>query len=210
MLTPAASLSLAAVLALASAAPGVPAAVQNAGITTEQWKKLARGEVVSHLEAGREKPPLSRGSGAFIVALPWTKAFDRIGQVENLPEYSSCLKTLQLLMRATHDGQTSIKTRETHQSLWIRAQYTLDYVEDLDAREIRWSLDPKAQNDVAQMTGAWRFIELDAEHTLVTYRLAATSGRALPPVIEDYFTGVMLPTFLNGVRDYVTAEKTKP
>jgi hypothetical protein len=199
---------MAAVLVLslarsATAADDVPEPARSAGYVGDDWSKLARGKVITRMASSHGNPPVSEGTGAFVVAMPWRHAFDQIGRIEDTPKYSSCLKAMEILMRAQRVGRTDVKARETHKTLWMTARYTLDYQEDLDRREIRWQLDPAAQNDVARMSGSWRFIPLDTNRTLVTYRLAGSSGRALPAVIEDFFAARMLPGFLEGVREQV-------
>ncbi len=183
-----------------AAAP--PEAVSKEGFSAAQWESLAAGEIVSLVRPSVGKPPETYAAGAVVIGVPWQHAFEQISRVEEMPEYSSCLKAMQVLMRVTREGSTSIKTRETHKSLWITARYTLDYQADLERREIRWQLDPGANNDVTRMSGVWRFIPLN-QRTLVTYRMVGSSGRALPPKLEDYFASLMLPGFLKGVRKHV-------
>ena len=180
-----------------------PEAARSAGYGGDQWQKLSKGRVVTRMASSQGNPPLSEGNGAFVIAVPWRHAFDQIGRIEDAPKYSSCLKAMEILMRAHRDGRTDVKARETHKTLWMSARYTLDYQQDPDRREIRWQLDPGAQNDVARMSGSWRFIPLDENRTLVTYRLVGSSGRALPAAIEDFFAARMLPGFLKGVRAQV-------
>jgi hypothetical protein len=189
--------------ARAWAADTMPDAVRREGVPPDDWKKLAAGEIVARITPAQGQPPQSFAAGAVIIAVPWQHAFEQIGRVEQQAEYSSCLKAMEVLMRASRNGTEIIKTRETHKSLWMTAHYSLDYVEDPERREIRWQLDPGAKNDVARMSGAWRFIPLDDERTLVTYRVLGSSGRALPHEIEDYFAKMMLPGFLKSVRKHV-------
>lgn len=185
-----------------ASAAAMPEAVSKEGFSVAQWETLAAGELVSLVRPSAGKSPETYAAGAVVIGVPWQHAFEQISRVEEMPEYSSCLKAMQVLMRVKREGGTSIKTRETHQSLWITAHYTLDYQADLERKEIRWQLDPGANNDVTRMSGVWRFIPLD-QRTLVTYRVVGSSGRALPAKLEDYFASLMLPGFLKGVRKHV-------
>ena len=200
---------LVAVVALLLASPSravaadVPEAARAAGYGADDWPKLTKGKVITRMDASRGDPPVSEGRGAFIIAVPWRHAFDQIGRIEEMPKYSSCLKAMEILMRVSREKRTEIKARETHKTLWITARYTLDYEEDPERREIRWKLDPTAQNEVTRMSGSWTFVPLDDNRTLVTYRLTGSSGRALPATIEDFFAARMLPGFLKGVREEV-------
>ena len=199
------AVTLVLLLMFASRAAGadVPETVRSAGYGSDEWQKLTKGKVITRMARAQGDPPVSEGSGAFVTSVPWRHAFDQLGRIEEMPNYSSCLKAMQILMRVSRAGRIDIKARETHKTLWIAARYTLDYQEDLDRREIRWKLDPAAQNDVTRMSGSWAFIPLDGTRTLVTYRLIGSSGRALPAAIEDFFAARMLPSFLKEVRQQI-------
>jgi hypothetical protein len=192
-------------LTLASAAPAadVPESVRSAGYGPDDWQKLAKGKVITRVAPASGPPGAREGSGAFVTSVPWRHAFEQLGRIEEMPNYSSCLKPMEILMRASRAGRNDIKARETHKTLWITARYTLDYQEDPDRREIRWKLDPAAQNDVTRMSGSWTFIPLDGDRTLVTYRLVGSSGAALPAALEDFFAARMLPGFLTEVRQQI-------
>ena len=76
---------------------------------------------------------------------------------------------------------------------------------DPDKRQIRWRLDPTAQNDVVRMSGGWLFVPLSDDSTLAIYSLSGSSGGALPKVMEDYFKKMMVPGFLETIRTRVEA-----
>ena len=120
----------------ATAADDVPEPARSAGYVGDDWSKLARGKVITRMASSHGNPPVSEGAGAFVIAMPWRHAFDQIGRIEDTPKYSSCLKAMEILMRAQRNGRTDVKARETHKTLWMTARYTLDYQEDLDRREI--------------------------------------------------------------------------
>lgn len=196
-------------LLILTTAPPSPSAVdvgalrKGEGISDDDWQRLKAGDVITHRTPSRGKPPVGEGRGAFIIVVPAQHVFEQLGRVEEMPEYSTCLKAIQVLLRAQHDGGSHIKARETHQSLWMKASYTLDYQEDRERNVIRWSLDPRALHDVVKMSGSWRVVALDDTSTLVLYRISASAGRALPPVIEDYFAGMMMPGYLKNVRAHI-------
>ena len=106
----------------------MPAAVQQSGITEQDWRKLAAGEIVIKSTPSTRENPHSSAEGALVIKVPWRHAFEQIGRHEEMLESSSCMKAMEVILQATRDGKTLVKARETHQSLWMKATYTLDYI----------------------------------------------------------------------------------
>ncbi len=185
---------------------GVPEEASAFGVTDAEWTSLGEGKVVVRGDVPGETSDGARAGamGIVVVRAPWTAAFAVVGDHERAREYSRCTKAVEILRRDSHDGREFVKAREVHKALWITMRYTVDFVHDPEAREIRWTLDPQAHNDVKDNSGAWRFIPLSGDRTLVAYRVAGVPGK-LPRFMLDFFVRRDLPRYLSALRRLVEA-----
>ena len=135
--------------------------------------------------------------GYVLVNSGWRQAFDVLSEHDKQPEYSSCLAAVQILSQAQEGELRRVKLRETHKYLWMKMRYTLDYVHDPVAREIRFTLDPSAENDVSQYSGKWALVPIGDKTTLVIYQVSGASSGGLLRGIMDYFTRSELGDFLS-------------
>jgi len=193
---------LAAAPAQASAAvPELP----GLDFSQQERARLGRGEALIRSEVERDAS--GRGGGtvvAFFVAdIGWRQAFDALARHEEEPRYSDCMKEALVLVRVGGEVER-IKVRETHGFLFMRQTYTLDYEHDALRREIRWSLDPSAENDMRRFDGAWVFSALDDRRTLVTYRVRGETSGWVPGFIRDYFVKSGIPSMMEQFRRRVS------
>ncbi len=184
-----------------------PAEVAAEGVRDADWDSLKRGEVV--VRGGTKADATTealRAAGFIVVEAPASAAYAFVTRHERQPEYSRCTKAVEILSRDEADGgREVVKARETHGSLWITMRYTVDYIHDPSRREIRWTLDPAARNDVRDNRGSWRVVDLGPGRSLVVYRIAGVPGK-LPRFLIDYFVRKDLPAFLRALREGVEEE----
>lgn len=192
-------------LLLSLLASEMPGPVRQTGLSEEDWGRLSVGEVVVKATSASDSRGEKTAKGAVVIQAPWRHAFDQIGLHEEMLESSSCMKAMEVVLQAARGGTSAMKVKETHQSLWMKASYTLDYVHDPDKRQIRWQLDPTAKNEVLRMSGGWSFLPLSEDKTLAIYWLSGRSGGAMPQAVEDYFKKMMVPGFLETTRRRVEA-----
>ncbi len=186
----------------------VPTEASELGVTPVEWESLTKGKVVVRGAAGKNGAD-ARAAAFVLVGAPWTAAFSFVGDHTRAPEYSRCTKSVEIVARESRDGRELVKSRETHKALWITMRYTVDFVHDPAAREIRWALDPTAHNDVKDNSGAWRFVPLPGNRTLVAYRVSGIPGR-LPRFMLDLFVRKDLPRYLAELRRLVEAAAVAP
>jgi hypothetical protein len=74
---------------------------------------------------------------------------------------------------------------------------------DLDTAEMRWSLDPEADNDFAALEGHWELFELGPERTLARFGTKIDVGPALPKFFQDFATRRKLPESMRNVRLWI-------
>ena len=186
-----------------------PAEVAAEGLRDTDWDSLEGGDaVVWGRNKGDATTEVMRAAGFIIVEAPASTAYSFVTRHERRPEYSRCTKAVEILSRGEEDGgRDVVKARETHRSLWITMRYTVDYTHDPGLREIRWTLDLAARNDVSANRGSWRIIDLGPGRSLVVYRIAGAPGEGkLPRFLIDYFIRKDLPAFLRALRERVEEE----
>ena len=184
-----------------------PAEVAAEGLGEADWDSLKRGEVVVRGAArGDTATEAMRVAGVIIVDSAASDVYAFVARHERQPEYSRCTKAVEILSRTEADGgREVVKVRETHKSLWITMRYTVDYTHDPSLREIRWTLDPAARNDVRDNRGSWRVVDIGSARSLVVYRIVGVPGN-LPRFLVDYFVRKDLPTFLRAIRERIEEE----
>lgn len=167
---------------------------------------MVRSEVVQDVEG------TSSGSlaGFVLVDVAWWRAFESLVQHERDPEFGTCLEAIEVLSRAAEGIIERVKVRETHRALWMTMRYTLDYVHDPARREIRWSLDKSGPNDMARNTGAWRFIPIGDDRTLLAYQASGETSGWVPRFIQDAFLKAGLSDFLAATKKRVEATGDQP
>ncbi len=190
----------------ADARVAVPAEVVAEGLSEADWSLLQSGAAVVKDKSGKAEAGGPARVAAFVlVEAPWTAAYGFLSHPERQAEYSRCTKAVEIVAREQRDGIQTIKSRERHKALWMSMRYTLDYVQDPAAREIRWTLDPAAKNDVSDNRGSWRIVELGPRLSLVAYRIAGLPGK-LPGFLIDYCVKRDLPSYMRAMRDRVESE----
>lgn len=184
----------------------VPAAASALGISAAEWTSLDHGKVV--VKGGSrgqgDEELRTQAAGFVVVRAPWRTAFAVVADHARAREYSSCTKKVEILSRESGDGRESVKTREEHKALWMTLRYTLDFVHDPEARQIRWALDPLAHNDVQENSGSWRFVPVSGGRVLVAYHIAGIPGR-FPHFLLEFFVRRDLPRYLATLRRLVEA-----
>lgn len=187
-----------------SAAPAVPvpAVLSAVGVTPSDWKALRSGDVPvrsEHLK-GQGGKDAGKGLAFILVNAPWEQAFRIVAAHDKHQEWAPRCEKSEVLSHDLKDGVDHMKVRLTIGVLWKKIVYTLDVFADAPKREMRWALDKSAKNDIADTRGAWRFVELDPQHTVIAYDVAADSGHAVPNWLQDYLTRRDLPGVLESAK----------
>lgn len=198
------ALALLALVAGPAWAGPLPDAARERGLRVADWKKLEAGETVVRVEESASGTPGKVAVGFVLIRAGWEQVFDVVSDRERHPEYSSCLKSLVVLSRDEEDDVKKIKVREKHESMRFKRRYTVDYEDDFEGKEIRWSLDKTAKNDVQELEGSWRFVPLDESATLVEARMSGTGG-SMPRFIEEQMSKVGLAKSLAETKARVEA-----
>lgn len=144
--------------------------------------------------------------GYVLASVPVDFAFQKIERHEVDSEYGSCLKKVVIRQRSMNGNLETVKAFEVHKSFMVTFRYTLVYIHDPLSHRISWTLDTTAQNDVTTMSGYWDFREEGKDSVLLAYRLSGASMRAVPKVVQNYFTQVSLQKFLGKVRKRLERE----
>ncbi len=195
----------------AAADTGAPVArVATAeGLTEKETKRLLRGDVVIRGSIEKGGGRTAGGGEAYVlVSAGWKRAFELLAPHERAPEYLGCLESVSVLGRGREGEVERAKVRETHASMGIRMRYTIDYVHDPARREIRWALDPAAENDMTENSGIWRFVPVDGARTLLVYSLRGASDAWYPAFVERYFLKTGMKKMLVAVKKRVESGGT--
>ena len=140
------------------------------------------------------------------------QAFRALGEHERDPEwYGACMKEAEIVARTENAGVQSVVVRERHRFLGMNMRYTVVFVHDSAAAQLRFNLDSTAANDMfAEYYGAWRLIAVNDTMTLVNYELVARSRTWLPQFVQNYLTRKRMPDFLLATRKRVEAATAQP
>jgi hypothetical protein len=190
---------------LASSPGPMPDAARAAGFTESEWKALSRGEVVNRVDTEKSPSGSTRAHSrsGVLIHRPFEDCFSEVERYEGLSKYLPSLAESRVLDR----GPGTFRAHAATKVLWLKYGYGLNFEVDRPAGEIRWTLDKSQPADIADTSGAWHFIALDENTTLLHYVMKADSGSMLPQSLQNFATERSLPEFLLAFRDHLQASK---
>ena len=166
--------------------------------TREQWAELTRGEVVQSEEEGDTAAHApTRVAASALIPYPPEPVWQVVADFESRPQFVPGLKEARIL-RAEGDRQW---VAEHLHAFFMDVRFVTIVTLDPEHGRVSWVLDRTAPHDIADTTGSWDVVPLQERRvTLVRYRTAVDSGKAVPGFVEHFFTARSLPKMVDGVR----------
>lgn len=189
--------------ALAAAEPEPPAGpMPPAG---EPFLRAISPELLPRLERERflllpsAKSAPGVVEGLVLFSQPHAQVWRLLGQTERQREYRPELVELTNVERFAN----GVVDRHRIRVLFIRLAYHLRYELDAGTWHIAWSLDPRYENGVQQISGSWDLFDLRGDRTLGRFGTTVRVGAGLPRSLQDAVTRKNVPETLDNVRQWV-------
>jgi ribosome-associated toxin RatA of RatAB toxin-antitoxin module len=169
--------------------------------TREQWAELTRGEVV---QSEDERDPAAhaptRVAASALIPYPPEPVWQVVTDFESRPQFVPGVKEARILRT---DGDRLWVAEHLH-AFFLDVRFVTIVTLDPEHGRVSWVMDREAAHDIADTTGSWDVVPLhDRRVTLVRYRTAVDSGKAVPGFVEQFFTARSLPKMVEGVRNQV-------
>lgn len=187
---------------------GLLAALWIAGLSPEESRRLAAGEVLVELRTVRAGAP-REGIGRGVITAPPERVFRALTDYQYFDEFMPFVESADAAPQP--DGSViSFQRLDLPAPIGdrfyrIRARAAIKGGEGSGARRVwrtRWSYVPGSGN-VADHHGSWSLVEISPGRTLATCRLYTDPGGAVPAWAMDRATRKSLPWIFDGLRQQV-------
>jgi ribosome-associated toxin RatA of RatAB toxin-antitoxin module len=174
------------------------------GLTEDQKKKLATGEIVFTKSISGDETKSALIQAALVFNQSPEKVWALLSRTEDQAKYLNEVEELQVIKKSATEDCIEF----TLDVAFIELVYRVIHKFDRANLYFHWALDPTFDNSLNQLNGFWRFFPYGEGKTLARYGSNLSVSAVVPSFVENYMTRTNLPKALADVKKYVDSGGT--
>lgn len=181
-------------------------AVPVLGLTDAELAQIEKGQVPTRTESftNAQGKSVGRGVGAIVIERSVFDAWAVLSRYEDRAEYIPRLKSVAILERQP----SRLRIRQEIDATVKTVRYTAWFEFDPSAHTIHWQLDKTAaDNNIADVDGDYRMVELAPGRTLLVYRTYVDTGLRVSASIQAYIARRSIPDLLKSIKQRIEGKK---